>query len=176
VYNDVARRVCDFIWTQAVNNELVRNAIAESEHTQLEIEARWGHIVDRPSNRRLRGYHDSETVVKPGVVETKFESTMTLEQHKRMNMYLNAQVAESRNPAAARAKIDYQHTKEVDIFYELGSEERKMLPEMVRRLMEQTGTKQRIRVTRDQKTNRTFSCIYLFQSRMLTLPQRSSEP
>mgnify|MGYP003624094198 FL=1 len=153
VYDDVSRKVCDFIWNKAVRNDAVRNAILESEHTQLEIEARWGHVIDRQSNSRLRGYHDTETVIKSENMDLKFESTMTMEQHKRMNMYLNGQVRESQAPAASRPPVNYQHTREVDTFFELGQEQFAILPEMVKRLIHAGGVRQRIRVTRDQKTN-----------------------
>jgi polynucleotide 5'-triphosphatase len=159
VYDEVSRKVCDFIWNLAVNNEPVRNAIAESEHTQLEIEARWGHIIDKQSNGRLRGYHDTETVIKSQNMDLKFESTMTMEQHKRMNMYLNGQVRESMAPGASRAPVKYHHTKEVDTFFELGQEQFAVLPEMVRRLIHATGGRQRIRVTRDQKTNQVLRAL-----------------
>jgi polynucleotide 5'-triphosphatase len=89
IYDDVSRKVCDFIWNIAVNSDPVRNAIAESEHTQLEIEARWGQIIDRTSGKRLRGFHDTEAVIRSQGLDIQFESTMTMEQHKRMNMYLN---------------------------------------------------------------------------------------
>lgn len=157
VYDDVSRKVCDFIWNNAVNNEAVRNAIAESEHTQLEIEARWGQIIDRARGGRLRGFHDTETVLKPeAAAELQFESTMTMEQHKRMNMYLNGQVRESKAPSASRPPIDYQHTREVDMFYELAQEQFATLPEMVKRLISASRSRQRIRVTRDQKTNQVI--------------------
>lgn len=159
IYDDVSRKVCDFIWTHAVNNELVRNAIAESELTQLEIEARWGHILEKSSNSRLRGYHDTETVIKSQNMDLKFESTMTMEQHKRMNMYLNGQVRESKAPGASRAEVNYQHTKEIDIFYELGQEQFAVLPQTIKQLIHASGTRQRIRVTRDQKTNQVLRTI-----------------
>ncbi|KAH8724020.1 CYTH-like domain-containing protein [Phaeosphaeriaceae sp. PMI808] len=153
VHDDVVRKVCDFIWNQAVNNEIVRKAIAESEHTQLEIEARWGHIIDRSSSGRLRGFHETETVIKSQSMDLQFESTMTMEQHKRMNNYLNNQVRESQVPGASRAPIKYQHTREVDSFYELGQEQFATLPDTVKRLINAGGARQRIRVSRDQKTN-----------------------
>jgi polynucleotide 5'-triphosphatase len=156
VYDDVSRKVCDFIWNMAITNDAVRNAIAESEHTQLEIEARWGQIIDRQSNGRLRGFHETETVIKSQSVDIKFESTMTMEQHKRMNMYLNSQVQASIAPGASRAPVAYQHTREVDIFYELGQAQFATLPEGVKRLINAGGARQRIRVTRDQKTNQVI--------------------
>jgi polynucleotide 5'-triphosphatase len=159
VYDDVSRKVCDFIWNVAINNEVVRGAIAESELTQLEIEARWGHIIDKGSNGRLRGYHDTETVIKSQNMDLKFESTMTMEQHKRMNMYLNGQVRESKAPGASRPPVDYQHTREIDNFYELGQEQFAILPAKTKVLIHAAGARQRIRVTRDQKTGQVIRCM-----------------
>lgn len=156
VYDEVSRKVCDFIWNLAINNETLRKAIAESEHTQVEVEARWGQIIDRQSNARLRGYHDTETIIKSQNMDLKFESTMTMEQHKRMNLYLNALVRESKAPNTSRAQVDYQHTREVDIFYELGQEQFSTLPETVKRIIHAGGARQRIRVTRDQKTGQVL--------------------
>ncbi|KAF2034396.1 mRNA triphosphatase CET1 [Setomelanomma holmii] len=153
VYDEVSRKVCDFIWKMAVTNDAVRNAINESQHTQLEIEARWGHVIERQSNGRLRGYHDTETAIKSENMDIKFESTMTMEQHKRMNIYLNAQVQQSMAPGASRPPVKYQHTREVDILYELGQAQFASLPRMVQVLISAQGGRQRIRVTRDQKTN-----------------------
>lgn len=158
VYDDVSRKVCDFIWVTAVNNELVRNAIADP-NTELEIEARWGQIIDRQSEKRLRGYHDSECVIKTSNLDVKFESTMTIEQHKRMNMYLNGQVRETKAPGASRASIDYKHTKEVDEFYELDQQGFQSLNPTVQRLINQSATRQRIRVTKDAKTGAVLHAI-----------------
>ncbi|CAO2657654.1 Nn.00g037800.m01.CDS01 [Neocucurbitaria sp. VM-36] len=158
VYDDVSRQVCDFIWVTAVNNELVRNAIADPQ-TQLEVEARWGHIIDRRSDQRFRGYHSSECVIKTDNMEVKFESTMTIEQHKRMNMYLNGQVQKAKAPGASRASVDYQHTKEIDIFYELDQQGFLSLNPIVQRLINQSGARQRIRVTKDAKTGQVLRAI-----------------
>jgi len=152
VYDEVSRKVCDFIWTNAITSELVRNTIAESEHTNLEIEARWGQLSERTTKTRLRGYHDTETIVKTQNMDIQFASTMTMDEHKRMNMYLNKQVQESNAPGSSRHPIRYQHTREVDTLYDLGQEQFATLPEMAKRLISASGVRQRIRVTRDQKT------------------------
>lgn len=152
VYDEVSRKVCDFIYVNAITNDLVRHAIAESEHTNLEIEARWGQLSERTTNSRLRGYHDTETIVKTQAMDISFASAMTMEEHKRMNMYLNKQVQESNAPGSARPPIRYQHTKEVDTLYNLGQEQFATLPDMAKRLISASGVRQRIRVTRDQKT------------------------
>lgn len=153
MYDEVTRHVASFIWTNAIANELLRNATAESELTQLEVEARWGQIVERTTDKRMRGYHDTETLIKSNSVDVKFESTMTMEQHKRMNNYLNVQYGESKQPAAARPPITYEHTHEIDTQYDLGDEQLAILPEAARKLINMMGTRQRIRVTRKRDTN-----------------------
>jgi polynucleotide 5'-triphosphatase len=157
VYDDVSRKVCDFIWTTAVNNDIVRKAIKESPLTQLEVEARWGQIIDKhrgPGGERLRGFHDTECVIrKTDNLDLKFESTMTMEQHKRMNMYLNGQVQKSAPGSTEhRPEVKYRHTREVDQFYELGQAGFDQLPLAVKQLIAQTGKHERVRVSKDVKT------------------------
>jgi polynucleotide 5'-triphosphatase len=160
VYDDVSRKVCDFIWATAVNSDIVRKAIAESPQTQLEVEARWGQILDKHTSTRLRGFHDTECVLRRNDnLDVKFESTMTMEQHKRMNMYLNGQVQSAKASRAKRAEVGYQHTREIDMFYEMGQEAFDQLPPAVRVIIAQSGTRQRIRVTKDAKTGNVIRKI-----------------
>ena len=160
VYDDVSRKVCDFIWTTAVNNDIVRKAIAESPNTQLEVEARWGQIIDTNTKpqRRLRGFHDTECVLRSSDnLSIKFESTMTMEQHKRMNMYLNGQVQRSAPGSKdKRPEVKYSHTREVDQFYDLDQKGFDHLSPTVRIMIhqawEQTKKTQKVRVSKDAKT------------------------
>ena len=164
VYDDVSRKVCDFIWTTAVNNEMVRKAILESPNTQLEVEARWGQIIDkhRGSNgERLRGFHDTECVIKRNDnLDVKFESTMTMEQHKRMNMYLNGQVQKSAPGSGdKRPEVKYHHTREIDQFYDLGQAGFDKLPPTVRVMIAQSNKSERVRVSKDAKTGNVLRKI-----------------
>ncbi|KAF1941550.1 mRNA triphosphatase CET1 [Clathrospora elynae] len=158
VYNDVSHKVCVFVWDNAVANELVRTAIADPK-VQLEVEARWGQIVERTTDRRIRGMWDNECVLKTENLDVKFESTMTVQQHKRMNLYLNSQVQMSQAPGAARPAIGYQHTYETDIFYELDQQGFSSLNPIVQRLIGQTGGRQRVRLTRDKNTGEVLRAI-----------------
>jgi polynucleotide 5'-triphosphatase len=151
VHDEVSRDVCDFIWNTAVNNETVRNAIMDPK-VQLEVEARWGQILEKQTDQRLRGFWRTECVINTEVLEVKFESTMTALQHKRMNQYLNAQVQHSKAPGAPRPPIDYRHTYETDMFYELDQAGFSMLNPIVQRLISASGTRQKVRVTRDKNT------------------------
>ncbi|KAI4692245.1 uncharacterized protein J4E84_003214 [Alternaria hordeiaustralica] len=151
LYDVVAHEVCEFIWATAVNNEAVRNAIADPK-VQLEVEARWGQILEKQTDQRLRGVWNTECVIKSEALDVKFESTMTALQHKRMNHALNAQVQQSKIPGAPRPPIDYRHTYETDMFYELDQEGFSTLNPIVQRLISASGTRQKVRVTRDKNT------------------------
>lgn len=151
IYDDVSRNVCEFIWDTAVNNEMVRKAVSDPR-VQLEVEARWGQIIDTQSDQRLRGFWRTETVLNTEALQVKFESTMTALQHKRMNMYLNTQVQHSKQPGSPRPAIDYRHTYETDLFYELDQEGFSKLNPIVQQLISQSGSRQRVRVTRDKNT------------------------
>ncbi|KAF2997380.1 mRNA-capping enzyme subunit beta [Curvularia kusanoi] len=155
VYDGVSREVCQFIFSQAIMNPSVRAALDASPQTQLEVEARWGQIIDSHTGKRLNGYNVTECVIRPR--DVKFESTMTMEQHKKMNMYLNSQVQASMPGAGnRRPQVKYQHTREVDQFYELGQEERAKLPQEVQALIteseQRSGRREKLRVSRDEKT------------------------
>ncbi|KAF2675624.1 mRNA triphosphatase CET1 [Lentithecium fluviatile CBS 122367] len=153
VYDDVSRGVCDFIYSQVIMNEHVRNAIAEAPGTtQVEVEARWGQLLHKESGQRIQTITSTEAIVRPGPAEAfKFESTMTMQQHKAMNTYLNKQVQQSNAPDAMRAKVQYKHTKEEDQFFELDKQAFDRLPPYTQQLIAQSRKGQRIRVTRDPK-------------------------
>lgn len=159
LYDEVSRKVCDFIWNNAVHNPTVRKAIAADPSIELEVEARWGQIQDKHSGKRLTGPWSSECAIKTGTVDVKFESTMTMEQHKRMNLYLNGQVQKSQAPGSARSAIAYKHTREIDMFYELSQEGFNGLHPAVQYIIKESGTRQRIRVTKDAKTGETLRAI-----------------
>jgi polynucleotide 5'-triphosphatase len=158
VYDVTSRIVCDFIWNTAVNNEVIRNVIMDPR-VQLEVEARWGQIIDTRSHQRLRGLWRGETPLKSEAEGLKFESTMDVQQHKRMNMYLNSQVQKSKVPGAPRPPIDYRHTYETDIFYELDQQGFSTLHPLVQRLINESSTRQRVRVTRDKNTGEFLRAI-----------------
>jgi polynucleotide 5'-triphosphatase len=57
------------------------------------------------------------------------------------------------NPDEGRPKVDYKHTREVDRFYELDKTAFSLLPPQTQKLIAQAVGRQRIRITRDEKTN-----------------------
>lgn len=173
VYDEVTRQVCDFIWGLVVEKPDLRRILAEDPQTQLEIEARWGHIIDRQTDARIRGIHRTESVVQ--VEGIKFESTMSLDQHRRMNQYLNGEVQKSRAAPGTRPIIDYKHTKEVDRFYELTQEGFVQLHPLIQQQIKQTATKQRVRVTHDLKTGEAIKKIIKLRLGNLEISSPSTE-
>ncbi|KAF2741444.1 mRNA triphosphatase CET1 [Polyplosphaeria fusca] len=167
VYDEVTRRVCDFFWTNIVMHTELRQAVAASPGVAIEIEGRWGQLTNKLSDKhrqRLISLHDSEGVVRASALDqtqTRFESTMSLEQHKKMNQYLNRLVQQSRAPASGRPpiEINYKHTKEVDMFYDLDPAGIMLLPEPIQPIVQQSNTRQRIRVTRDMQSGEVLRKI-----------------
>lgn len=161
VYDEIPRKVCDFLWNNVIQNALVRKAISESPGTNVEVEARWGQILQRDSNNRATGMHQTECVVSSQYGElTKFESTMTMIQHRKMNKYLNEQVAQSQpDKNSDRAQINYKHTFDTDQFFELDQEGFMRLPPATREIIGQSKQRARIRVTHDSKTGEQRGAI-----------------
>ena len=163
-YDEITRLVCDFLWENVVNNEMLRQAVAEGQGTQVEIEAKWGQILDRVTKDRIAGIHESECVVRRGDLEnTKFESTMSEEQHKRMNIFLNRCVIRAKPdaavaPKANRAPLDYKHVRQTDSFYELNQAGFDLLAPTTRAIL-QSPSRQKVRITRDTRTGQVLEKI-----------------
>lgn len=152
-----------------MNNKVLRQAVAEGQGTQVEIEAKWGQILDRGTKDRIAGIHESECVVRRGGLEntkfesTKFESTMSEEQHKRMNIFLNGCVVRAKSnaavaPKASRAPLDYKHVRQTDSFYELNQAGFDLLAPTTRDIL-QSPSKQKVRITRDTRTGQVLEKI-----------------
>ncbi|KAF2867994.1 CYTH-like domain-containing protein [Massariosphaeria phaeospora] len=158
VYNELVRKLGEFIMNTVVDNNDIRYALEESRHTQVEIEARWGQIENKMTNQRLAGVHETECILKATETHNfRFRSTMTLDQHKRTNGFLNSQVQQSKVPGVQRPNIDYKHVKEIDVFYDLDVPSLEILPAQTRKVLIDSlshgASSIRLRVTRDAKTN-----------------------
>ena len=78
---------------------------------------------------------------------------MSLEQHKKMNAFLNAHVSRSKNPEMMRTEINYMHTKEIDMFYDLDQTAFNRLSGPIKAIIHEGKVPQRIRVTYKQGTD-----------------------
>lgn len=95
-------------------------------------------LIDRGTQSRLRLPVFTETIVDAKQLNLRFESNMSMAQHRHYNQLLNQAVAFSAQ-AAPPERITYRHQKEIDSFYDERDPE--------------TGHMVHLRVTRDAVTH-----------------------
>lgn len=161
--NDLTKVVADFFFLQVVN----RNDWGElqSRGVQVEIEAKLGQLIDKETNQRYWLPVASECVLAPSN-RVSFRSSMTEEQHKRMNGFLNEMVTEAHpsnvNRPKPRVPIQYAHRRERDSFYELPQPLVNTLPASIQELLRQGPNKRhavKVRISHDQKTGQVLAAI-----------------
>ncbi|PMD12560.1 mRNA triphosphatase CET1 [Hyaloscypha hepaticicola] len=159
VNQQMTKLVADFIYLNVVS----RGDLGElaSRGVDIEIEAKLGQLVDKETNERYRLPVQSECILMESN-RVGFRSSMTESQHRSLNDFLNAKVAETHpaNPGQIkrRVKIDYLHRREIDKFYELPPAMNAILPAAVRHVLNPRHTV-KVRVTHDQKTNQVLAKI-----------------
>ncbi|KAI1262767.1 mRNA triphosphatase CET1 [Xylariaceae sp. FL1019] len=157
----ISRSVGDFFYGSVLKGPNADDLRARG--AQFEIEAKLGNIIDKATNDRLclPGVSSGEIVVD-NEARIAFKSSMTPNQHRFFNNYLNDQVKASfpGNPAAAgpRVQVHYVHRRETDRFFELLPEMRQRLPASVANLLSPHAPL-KARVTYDQKTNNVLAKI-----------------
>ncbi|RKF81883.1 mRNA-capping enzyme subunit beta [Golovinomyces cichoracearum] len=150
--------LADFLYLHVVS----RSDLGElfTKGVQIEIEAKLGEIIDRDTNQRYFLPVRSECILAEDL-RTGFKSSMTEQQHKKLNEFLNEMVTKThlRNSSATpRVKIDYLHRREVDKFYELPKTMQAALPAAIRDQIPPYHTA-KIRVTHDQKSGNVLAKI-----------------
>lgn len=149
-YDEVTRELCDFLHAFVVANDGWRSL----EGVKLEIEAKIGMLFDDVTKTRLALPVRTETVVDRAAVDVRFKSSITLEHHKTMNLFLND--AFNRSQASGRSPMTYKHTKERDSFYDFVPEKHfQYLPACAQNILPASaaanqGRPPRIRLTRDE--------------------------
>lgn len=112
-YDDFVAEVGRFIWN------LARPHWLRNEGHLIEVEAKLGILRPRGEGGGERMYFpigcDTPLIDNDG---TRFETNMSLSQHKAFNALLNERVMETNEAGYGGARIKYTHTKGVDEFYE----------------------------------------------------------
>lgn len=157
-FDMMTKLVADFLYT----NVCSRSDLGElgSRGVEIEIEAKLGQLIDRETNDRYYLPVTSECILN-GNARVGFKSSMTEEQHKTLNDFLNKRVAETHptNPQSkGRVQIDYLHRRETDKFYELPPSMHGTLPAAVREKLNPRHAV-KVRVTHDQKSNQILAKI-----------------
>lgn len=112
----------------------------------FEIEAKLGTVVDLNTNCRLQLPVQNECVVlEDSNIRIRFESDMSMEQHRKFNHLLNKAFMESEKPG--RVPMKHKHRKEIDRFYEEQT------------VHQARGRKERIRITTDSESNSVLALV-----------------
>ncbi|TCD70742.1 mRNA-capping enzyme subunit beta [Steccherinum ochraceum] len=109
----------------------------------VEVEAKVGILKDKHTGQRLQLPVLVETILTPNSIDSRFESNMTLAQHKHFNSILNNLKTFSAQPGHTSAPLEYTHLHLVDTFYQPDS----------------TRDKDKVRVTRDEKSGTVLECM-----------------
>ncbi|KAI0906046.1 CYTH-like domain-containing protein [Ustulina deusta] len=133
-----------------------------SRGAQFEIEAKLGTIIDKSTNDRVElRIQAGECVIGEGA-RIAFRSSMTENQHRVLNEYLNEQVKASLFPrnstAEPRVQIQYVHRRQTDRFFDLPAHLRQRIPPSISNLLQQNGPV-KARITYDQKTGSVLAKI-----------------
>ncbi|KAJ5757974.1 uncharacterized protein N7511_006668 [Penicillium nucicola] len=161
-HEEVTKTLCDFLFKHVVLRTDVNagpaGSAAAGQGAIIEVEAKLGHIIDMDSRDRINLPILTESVInrESARFRTSFESTMTVEQHRAMNNFLNETVKASmpqQNPT--RIPLSYAHKKERDTFYEVQASD---LPPVIRQNLNPRH-KPKVRVTTDQRTGEVLAKI-----------------
>ncbi|KAI5808615.1 mRNA capping enzyme beta chain [Peziza echinospora] len=173
-YDEITHKVTEFIFNNVVKFDDPTVDWTNSGGPVIEIEAKLGHIIARNTNERLRIGIRSEAILD--YFDYSFRSSMTEQQHKRFNSFLNDRFAEtqpknpppprspspSSSPSQAnnhsqprqfsgpppRVPMEYKHTRERDTFRDLAPQTISSLPPLIQKLSKKPP---RVRVTTDQQ-------------------------
>lgn len=125
--DEFIREIADFVHHMIVTRPVHPDA-------KVEVEAKLGILRDRTSGQRLMLPVLVETILIPNEVDVRFESNMSLNQHKHFNTMLNDLKLISSQPSHPTSPLEYTHVKVVDSFYS-------------------TEDREKVRVTREEKSN-----------------------
>ncbi|KAG5646494.1 hypothetical protein DXG03_003259 [Asterophora parasitica] len=107
----------------------------------VEVEAKVGVLRDKATGQRIMLPVLVESIIAPDSIDCRFESNMSVSQHKHYNTLLNNLKTASSQSTHPASPLGYSHLFLVDSFY--ATDER--------------GEK--IRVTRDEKTSTVTECM-----------------
>lgn len=163
----ITKEIADFLYLFVVNrndwNQL------QSQKIAVEVEAKLGTLVDKSTNQRLDLPIASEAALAAGYgggpagmgSKVQFRSEMPEEVFQMGNGWLNNRV-EQTSKSGSGPKIHYVHRREIDTFYNLGTEALKTLPPAMQQYLNTPQLRNRglkVRVSRDQKTGKEIARI-----------------
>ncbi|KAJ3551657.1 hypothetical protein NPX13_g11310 [Xylaria arbuscula] len=156
----ISRSLADFFVFNVLHGP--NPAELRSRGATFEIEAKLGTIIDKSTNDRIELRIQGGECIIGEEARIAFRSSMTEDQHRVLNEYLNAQVTSSmlaRNSATEpRVPVQYIHRRQTDKFYDLPPNLRQRIPPSIANLLQQNGPL-KARVSYDQKTGNVIAKI-----------------
>ncbi|KAF8208813.1 mRNA triphosphatase CET1 [Mycena galopus ATCC 62051] len=134
--DEFIREIADFVHYTIVNRP-------PDLQGKVEVEAKVGLLRDRDSGQRVHLPVLVESIIAPDSIPLRFESNMSVAQHKHFNTRLNELKISSTQPGFPSTPLAYTHLHLVDSFYP----------------SENPHDKEKIRVTRDEKTGTVVECM-----------------
>ncbi|GLB38204.1 putative mRNA triphosphatase CET1 [Lyophyllum shimeji] len=110
----------------------------------VEVEAKVGLLRDKGTGQRILLPVLVESILTPDSVDCRFESNMSVAQHKHYNTLLNNLMNTSSQPSYPSSPLSYSHLKLVDSFYPAS---------------DSPHDRDKVRVTRDEKTGTVTECM-----------------
>ncbi|CAK5284246.1 unnamed protein product [Mycena citricolor] len=135
--DEFIREIADFIHYHIMN-------CPPDLQGKIEVEAKVGLLRDRNTNSRLMLPILTETILAPDGLDIRFESNMSSHQHRHFNTRLNELKMASSQSSFPSTPLEYNHLHLIDSFYASS---------------ENPKDKEKIRVTRDEKTGNVLECM-----------------
>ncbi|KAI4160427.1 MAG: hypothetical protein LQ342_005751 [Letrouitia transgressa] len=173
---ELTREISNYLFAEVVQRNGCGFAPAggmQSSGAIVEIEAKIGNIIDRNTNDRIRIPVMTECILDRNdpSLRTAFRSSMTEDQHRALNRFLNNALLDSQpsrpgappppphpTPSKSRVPMSYVHTHEIDTFYDLTPTGLNTLPPSVQAVINPRN-RPKVRITTDQKTGRELARI-----------------
>ncbi|KIK91592.1 hypothetical protein PAXRUDRAFT_149164 [Paxillus rubicundulus Ve08.2h10] len=128
--DEFIREIADFV------HHTIMNRPNMGPDAKVEVEAKLGVLRDRNTGKRLALPVLVETILTPNEIELRFESNMSVMQHKHFNTMLNDLRRNSCEPSHPGSPLEYKHVKLVDSFF----------------YSDNLHEREKVRVTREEKT------------------------
>ncbi|KAG6853056.1 hypothetical protein C0991_007200 [Blastosporella zonata] len=106
----------------------------------VEVEAKIGVLRDKASGQRIGLPVLVESILAPDALDLRFESNMSVNQHKHYNSLLNNLMTTSAQPGHPSSQLKYSHLHLVDSFFPGDGHDK-------------------VRVTREEQTGNVIACV-----------------
>ncbi|KAF2667004.1 mRNA triphosphatase CET1 [Microthyrium microscopicum] len=155
-YNDITREIAEFLFSNVVQAPPM-----DPQFGVIEVEARLGKLKDGNLGDRVHLGITTEAALTANM-GFRFESDMTIKQHRLLNEYLNTETERTRNDPK-RVPIKYEHLREMDTFFEPPHEFLNSLPDSLQHIRSNQKHEPKVRATTNAQTGQFKDAIMKFR-------------